>query len=126
MQSKPVYIRKDSTLINIGDIREQLKKMGCMYDWDAELMTCDPEYYKWNQWIFLEMYKRGIAYRKNAPVNWCPNDQTVLANEHVVEGNCDRCGTQVVYKKIFINGFLKVTDYAEELLDGLNKIDWPG
>ena len=114
----------DSTLKNIEDIREQLKKMGCMYDWDAELMTCAPEYYKWNQWIFLEMYKRGLAYRKNAPVNWCPNDQTVLANEQVVDGCCERCGTTVIQRNLY-QWFFKITDYAEELLDGHNKIDWP-
>jgi leucyl-tRNA synthetase len=115
---------QNSTLKNIEDIREQLKKMGCMYDWDAELMTCDPEYYKWNQWIFLQMYQRGLAYRKNAPVNWCPNDQTVLANEQVVDGCCERCGTTVIQKNLF-QWFFKITDYAEELLDGHNKIDWP-
>ena len=115
---------QDSTLKNIDDIREQLKKMGCMYDWDAELMTCAPEYYKWNQWIFLQMYKRGLAYRKNAPVNWCPNDQTVLANEQVVDGKCERCGTTVIQKNLN-QWFFKITDYAEELLEGHNKIDWP-
>ena len=115
---------QDSTLKNIDDIREQLKKMGCMYDWDAELMTCAPEYYKWNQWIFLQMYKRGLAYRKNAPVNWCPNDQTVLANEQVVDGKCERCGTNVIQKNLN-QWFFKITDYADELLDGHNKIDWP-
>jgi leucyl-tRNA synthetase len=115
---------QDSTLKNIDDIREQLKKMGCMYDWDAELMTCAPEYYRWNQWIFLQLYKRGLAYRKNAPVNWCPNDQTVLANEQVVDGCCERCGTTVIQKNLY-QWFFKITDYAEELLDGHNKIDWP-
>jgi leucyl-tRNA synthetase len=116
---------QDSTLKNIDDIREQLKKMGCMYDWDAELMTCAPKYYKWNQWIFLQMYKRGLAYRKNAPVNWCPKDQTVLANEQVLnDGTCERCGTQVIQKNLF-QWFFKITDYAEQLLDGHNKIDWP-
>lgn len=115
----------DSTMKNIEDIRNQLKKMGCMYDWDAELMTCDPEYYKWNQWIFLQMYKRGLAYRKNAPVNWCPNDQTVLANEQVLnDGTCERCGTQVIQKNLY-QWFFKITDYAEELLQGLDKIHWP-
>jgi len=115
----------DSTMKNIEDIREQLKKMGCMYDWNAELMTCDPEYYKWNQWIFLQMYKRGLAYRKNAPVNWCPNDQTVLANEQVLnDGTCERCGTQVIQKNLY-QWFFKITDYAEELLQGLDKIHWP-
>ena len=115
---------QDSTIKNIDDIREQLKKMGCMYDWDAELMTCAPEYYKWNQWIFLQMYKRGLAYRKNAPVNWCPNDQTVLANEQVVDGCCERCGTTVIQKNLY-QWFFKIRDYAEELLEGHNKIDWP-
>jgi leucyl-tRNA synthetase len=69
---------KDSTLKNIDDIRDQLKKMGCMYDWNAELMTCDPAYYKWNQWLFFKLYEKGLAYRKNAPVNWCPSCNTVL------------------------------------------------
>jgi len=115
----------DSTMQNIQDIREQLKKMGCMYDWGAELMTCVPEYYKWNQWIFLQLYKKGLAYRKNAPVNWCPNDQTVLANEQVLnDGSCERCGTQVIQKNLY-QWFFKITDYAEELLQGLDKINWP-
>jgi leucyl-tRNA synthetase len=115
----------DSTMKNIEDIRQQLKKMGCMYDWNAELMTCVPDYYKWNQWIFLQMYKRGLAYRKNAPVNWCPNDQTVLANEQVLnDGTCERCGTQVIQKNLY-QWFFKITDYAEELLQGLDKINWP-
>jgi leucyl-tRNA synthetase len=115
----------DSTMQNIKDIREQLKKMGCMYDWGAELMTCVPEYYKWNQWIFLQLYKKGLAYRKNAPVNWCPNDQTVLANEQVLnDGSCERCGTQVIQKNLY-QWFFKITDYAEELLRGLDKINWP-
>ncbi|MEP0860545.1 MAG: leucine--tRNA ligase [Ignavibacterium sp.] len=114
----------DSTMQNINDIRQQLKRMGCMYDWDAELMTCVPEYYKWNQWIFLQMYKRGLAYRKNAPVNWCPKDQTVLANEQVQDGACERCGTPVIQKNLY-QWFFKITDYAEELLQGLDKINWP-
>jgi leucyl-tRNA synthetase len=115
----------DSTMKNIEDIREQLKKMGCMYDWDAELMTCDPEYYKWNQWIFLQLYKKGLAYRKNAPVNWCPTDQTVLANEQVLnDGTCERCGTQVIQKNLY-QWFFKITDYTEELLQGLDEIHWP-
>lgn len=116
---------KDSTLKNISDIREMVKRMGGMYDWDAELMTCVPEYYKWNQWLFLQMYKRGLAYRKNAPVNWCPSCQTVLAREQVLsDGNCERCGSTVVQKNL-TQWFFKITDYADELLDGLNKIDWP-
>lgn len=115
----------DSTMRNIEDIRQQLKKMGCMYDWDAELMTCDPEYYKWNQWLFLKLYEKGLAYRKNAPVNWCPNDQTVLANEQVgADGTCERCGAVVVQKNL-TQWFFKITEYAEELLQGLNTINWP-
>jgi len=115
----------DSTIQNINDIRVQLKNMGCMYDWDAELMTCSPEYYKWNQWLFLQLYKKGLAYRKNAPVNWCPNDQTVLANEQVQsDGTCERCGTLVIQKSL-TQWFFKITDYAEELLKGLDTINWP-
>lgn len=114
----------DSTMKNIDDIRQQLKRMGCMYDWDAELMTCVPEYYKWNQWIFLQMYKKGLAYRKNAPVNWCPKDQTVLANEQVHDGACERCGTPVIQKNLY-QWFFKITDYAEELLQSLDTINWP-
>ena len=115
----------DSTIQNINDIRTQLKNMGCMYDWDSELMTCSPEYYKWNQWLFLQLYKKGLAYRKNAPVNWCPNDQTVLANEQVQsDGTCERCGTLVIQKNL-TQWFFKITDYAEELLRGLDKINWP-
>jgi len=116
---------QDSTLKNIADIREMMKLMGGMYDWSAELMTCVPEYYKWNQWLFLQLYKKGLAYRKNAPVNWCPKDQTVLANEQVLnDGTCERCGTMVIQKNL-TQWFFKITDYAEELLDGLDKIDWP-
>ncbi len=115
---------QDSTLVNIKDIREQLKRIGCMYDWNAELMTCVPEYYKWNQWLFLQLYKKGLAYRKKAPVNWCPNDQTVLANEQVHDGKCERCGTEVIQKNLS-QWFFKITEYAEELLQGLDTINWP-
>lgn len=116
---------QDSTLKNIADIKEMVLKMGAMYDWNAELMTCVPEYYKWNQWLFLQLYKKGKAYRKNAPVNWCPSCQTVLAREQVLtDGTCERCGTTVIQKAL-TQWFFKITDYADELLDGLNKIDWP-
>jgi leucyl-tRNA synthetase len=115
----------DSTMKNIADIRSQLKNMGCMYDWDAELMTCVPEYYKWNQWLFIQLYKKGLAYRKNAPVNWCTSCNTVLANEQVLsDGNCERCGSQVIQKNL-TQWFFKITDYAEELLQGLDTIHWP-
>lgn len=115
----------DSTMTNIKDIRQQLKKMGCMYDWNSELMTCVPEYYKWNQWLFIQLYKKGLAYRKNAPVNWCPSCQTVLANEQVGgDGKCERCGTTVIQKNL-TQWFFKITEYAEELLSGLDTINWP-
>lgn len=116
---------QDSTMTNIADIRNQLKSIGCMYDWDAELMTCVPEYYRWNQWLFLQLYKKGLAYRKNAPVNWCPSCQTVLANEQVLaDGTCERSGDVVVQKNL-TQWFFKITDYAEELLAGLDTINWP-
>ncbi len=115
---------QESTLKNIKDIKGQLKKIGCMYDWNAELMTCSPEYYKWNQWLFLKLYKKGLAYRKKAPVNWCPKDQTVLANEQVHDGACERCGTEVIQKNLH-QWFFKITHYAEELLHGLDTINWP-
>lgn len=116
---------QDSTLQNIEDIRKQLERIGAMYDWDKELMTCVPEYYKWNQWLFLKLYEKGLAYRKNAPVNWCESCQTVLANEQVkADGTCERCDNPVV-KKFLTQWFFKITAYAEELLRDLNKIDWP-
>ncbi len=116
---------KDSTMKNIADIREQLKTMGCMYDWNTELMTCVPEYYKWNQWLFLKLYEKGLAYRKNAPVNWCSSCQTVLANEQVqADGTCERCSTTVEQQNL-TQWFFKITDYAEQLLDGLDTIEWP-
>ncbi|MBT8391885.1 MAG: leucine--tRNA ligase [Ignavibacteria bacterium] len=114
----------DSTLENIEDIKKQIKKIGCMYDCNAELMTCSPEYYKWNQWLFLQLYKKRLAYRKKAPVNWCPKDQTVLANEQVHDGACERCGTEVVQKNLH-QWFFKITEYSEELLQDLEKINWP-
>ncbi len=115
----------DSTIKNIDDIRQQLKQMGCMYNWSTELKTCDPEYYKWNQWLFLRLYEKDLAYRKNAPVNWCPSCQTVLANEQVQnDGTCERCGTSVIHKNL-TQWFFRITQFAEELLSGLETIDWP-
>ena len=114
------------TYENIEYMKGQLKLLGFSYDWNRELATCDPEYYRWNQWIFLKMYERGIAYRKTAVVNWCPHDETVLANEQVIEGRCWRCGTQIVQREI-PSWFLKITAYAERLLEDLDKLEgkWP-
>ncbi len=116
---------QDSTLKNVEDIRIQLKRIGTMYDWEKELITCVPEYYKWNQWLFLKLYEKGLAYRKNAPVNWCESCQTVLANEQVSsDGTCERCDNPVI-KKFLTQWFFKITAYAEELLNDLEEIDWP-
>ena len=115
---------QDSTLKNIATMEGQLKRIGATYDWDYEIKTCVPEYYKWTQWMFLQLYKHGLAYRKNAPVNWCPSCETVLANEQVIQGVCERCGTQVL-RKDMTQWFFKITDYAEELLQDLDKLDWP-
>ncbi len=115
---------KDSTEKNIETMETQLKNMGAMFDWSAELKTCDESYYKWTQWLFLQLYKKGLAYRKEALVNWCPSCETVLANEQVVNGACERCGATVL-RKDMTQWFLKITDYAEELLQDLKGLDWP-
>lgn len=115
---------EDSTLKNIETMEHQLRVMGAMFDWDAEVVTCLPDYYKWTQWLFLQLYKHGLAYRKEAPVNWCSSCNTVLANEQVIDGACERCGTTVV-KKNLTQWFFKITNYAEELLTSLDKLDWP-
>lgn len=116
---------RDWTLANIDNMRRQLKSMGLSYDWDREVATCLPEYYKWTQWLFIQLYKKGLAYKKHAAVNWCPSCATVLANEQVVEGACERCGT-VVEKKNLDQWFFKITDYAQRLLDDLDKLPgWP-
>ena len=115
---------KDSTLSNIATMEEQLKAIGATFDWEYEIKTCFPDYYKWTQWCFLQLYKKGLAYRKAAPVNWCPCCNTVLANEQVQDGVCERCGTAVT-KKHLTQWFFKITDYAEKLLEGLDRIDWP-
>ncbi|WP_046159832.1 leucine--tRNA ligase [Caldanaerobacter subterraneus] len=114
----------DSTMENIRTMERQLKEMGVTFDWDYEIITCLPEYYKWTQWIFLKLYEAGLAYRKKAPVNWCPSCQTVLANEQVIDGKCERCGTEVT-KKELTQWFFKITAYAEELLEKLDDLDWP-
>lgn len=114
----------DSTMQNIETMEKQLKEMGATFDWDYEVVTCLPEYYKWTQWLFLTLYKTGLAYRKEAPVNWCPKCNTVLANEQVVDGHCERCETDVT-KKNLTQWFFKITEYAQELLDKLEELDWP-
>ena len=115
---------EDSTIKNIETMEQQLKRIGATYDWDYEIKTCMPDYYKWTQWMFLQMYKHGLAYRKEAPVNWCPSCATVLANEQAQDGVCERCGSTVVRKNL-TQWFFKITDYAEELLAGLDGLDWP-
>jgi leucyl-tRNA synthetase len=115
---------KDSTLKNIETMEKQLKAMGAMFNWDNEVVTCLPDYYKWTQWLFLKLYEKGLAYRKKAPVNWCPSCNTVLANEQVLDGACERCSTEVT-KKELTQWFLKITDYADELLEKLDGLDWP-
>ena len=115
---------KDSTENNIKNMEKTLREMGAMFDWSAEIKTCNEDYYKWTQWLFLKLYEKGLAYRKEAPVNWCPSCKTVLANEQVVNGECERCGATVL-KKDLTQWFFKITDYAEELLQGLNTVDWP-
>ena len=104
-----------STFGNIEHMKGQLKRLGISYAWDREIATCTPEYYKWNQWLFIRMYERGLAYRRRSTVNWCPVDLTVLANEQVVDGACWRCGTAVVQRDLE-QWFLKITHYADELL----------
>ncbi|MCL1901173.1 MAG: leucine--tRNA ligase [Firmicutes bacterium] len=116
---------KDSTYQNIETMEKQLKAIGGMFNWDAEIKTCGEDYYKWTQWMFLKFLEKGLAYRKNAPVNFCPSCKTVLANEQVLsDGTCERCG-KVVVKKNLVQWFLKITEYAEELLNELDQLDWP-
>ncbi|MCK4551066.1 MAG: leucine--tRNA ligase, partial [Candidatus Aenigmarchaeota archaeon] len=106
-------------------MKEQQKAMGFSYDWSREIATSTPEYYKWNQWIFIKLFEKGLVYKKEAPINWCPKCETVLANEQVEEGKCWRCKTEVV-KKDLAQWFLKITDYADELLNDIEKLDrWP-
>lgn len=112
-----------STKKNIASMRKQLRAIGAMYDWEKEVVTCEPEYYRWTQWIFLQFYKKGLAYRTKAPVNWCPNCQTVLANEQVQDGACERCGASVT-KKDLTQWFFKIRDYSDRLLDFTN-LQWP-
>ena len=112
------------TMANIERMRGQLQSMGTLYDWEREVVTCLPDYYRWNQWFFLQFYKKGLAYRASAPVNWCPTCKTVLANEQVVDGQCERTG-DVVIRRQMDQWFFGITEYADELLDFSNVIEWP-
>ena len=113
-----------STDKNIETMEKQLRRIGGSWDWDYEIKTCKEDYYKWTQWMFLKLYEKGLAYKKEAPVNFCPSCNTVLANEQVIAGNCERCGSTVIRKNMS-QWFFKITDYAEELLNDLDKLDWP-
>jgi leucyl-tRNA synthetase len=112
------------TMSNIENMRRQLRSIGAVYDWDREIICCLPEYYRWNQWFFLKLYEHGLAYRAEAPVVWCPSCQTVLANEQVVNGACERCGTTITRRDLE-QWFLRITDYADQLLDFSGLLGWP-
>ncbi len=109
---------------NIAAIRAQIKRMGWSIDWSREVSTHEPEYYRWTQWLFLQLYGKGLAYRKAAPVKWCPFDQTVLANEQVIDGHCERCGNEVESRNLE-QWMFKITDFADRLLDDMAQLDWP-
>ncbi|HEV7767373.1 MAG TPA: leucine--tRNA ligase [Thermoanaerobaculia bacterium] len=116
---------REWTLGNIARMKGQFARWGILYDWSKEIASCEPEYYRWNQWLFLQLYKRGLAYRGTAPVNWCPQDLTVLANEQVVDGRCERCGALVEQRELS-QWFLKITEYADRLDAGLDTLEhWP-
>ena len=115
---------RQSTEESIAAFREQFRRWGISFDWTREVSSHTPEYYRWTQWIFLRLYERGLAYRKEAAVNWCPHDQTVLANEQVIDGRCERCGHEVEVKQLE-QWFFRITDYADRLLDDMHMIEWP-
>ena len=113
-----------STAANIANIKRQINEISALYDWDMEVNTTDPDFYKWTQWIFVKMFKEGLAYEKEFPINWCPSCKTGLANEEVVGGKCERCGAEVT-KKNLRQWMLRITKYADRLLNDLDKLDWP-
>jgi leucyl-tRNA synthetase len=115
---------KEWTYANIDQQRRSFRRMGMSFDWSRQFNTSDPEYYRWTQWLFIRLFERGLAYRKNAPANWCPTDQTVLANEQVINGLCERDGTPVVRKDL-TQWFFRTTEYAQRLLDDMDRLDWP-
>ena len=114
------------TYANIETQKRSFQRYGIAVDWSRELHTSDPEYYRWTQWLFQQLYRRGLAYRKDSPVNWCPQDQTVLANEQVVDGRCERCGTEVT-KRTLNQWYFRITEYADALLDDMDQLTghWP-
>ena len=114
---------KEQTAANIIHFREQLKQLGALFDWDHEVVASEPEYYKWTQWLFVQLYKAGLAYKGKAPVDWCPSCKTVLANEQVIDGKCERCETEVIQKELE-QWFFGITKYADKLLKNLEWIDW--
>jgi len=115
----------DWTLENMAVSKSTLQKTGVSFDWSREIASCLPDYYKWTQWMFIRMFEKGLAYQKTGWINWCPEDKTVLANEQVVNGECERCGTQVE-KKELKGWYFKITDYADRLVDGLDQLpNWP-
>jgi leucyl-tRNA synthetase len=116
---------RDWTYQNIRQAKESLELMGILYDWDREVTTCEPDYYRWNQWIFIKMWEKGLAYRAGGLVNWCPKCQTVLANEQVVEGRCWRHEDTPVEKRELTQWYLRITAYADRLLEDLEGLDWP-
>ena len=109
---------------NIANMRRQLRSIGAVYDWEREIVCCLPEFYRWNQWLFLQFYKAGLAYRGRAPVVWCPSCQTVLANEQVLNGACERCGATITRRDLE-QWFLRITEFADRLLDFQGLEDWP-
>ncbi|TCL59923.1 leucyl-tRNA synthetase [Kineothrix alysoides] len=113
-----------STAQNVANIKKQINQIAALYDWDMEVNTTDPDFYKWTQWIFVKMFKEGLAYQKEMPINWCPSCKTGLANEEVVNGQCERCGSEVT-KKNLNQWMLRITKYADRLLEDLDKLDWP-
>ncbi|MDP9416661.1 MAG: leucine--tRNA ligase, partial [Actinomycetota bacterium] len=117
---------REWTYANIAQQKASMRRYACSFDWDRVFNTCDPEYYRWNQWLFLRLFEKGLAYRRPSQVNWCPNDQTVLANEQVVQGLCERCDTPVTKKKL-TQWYFKITDYADRLLDDMTQLEgqWP-
>jgi leucyl-tRNA synthetase len=122
-------IKRDShpaewTYANIETQAESFRRYAVSFDWSRRLHTSDPDYYRWNQWLFLRFYERGLAYRRGGQVNWCPNDQTVLANEQVIAGRCERCGA-LVEKRLLTQWYFKITEYADRLLEDMAGLDWP-